>query len=279
MASRLLATGRAVTVYNRTSAKADPLVLAGARLAATPREACEGVKAIISMTANDESSRAVWLGAEGILAANPASGAFAIECSTLSHDWVLELAASAVRRGLRYLDAPVTGLPEVAAAGELTLLVGADPEHLQACRALLEALSQRIFHFGPVGTGTAYKLIINLLGAVQIASAAESMAIAERAGLDLGVVADAVACGQAASPQVIRNTRRIVDGNHDRDVVFTPALRLKDVRYALSLARKLGIGSPFGNLADGVFQKLVDLGHEQANESKIIEVSRLQPPL
>jgi 3-hydroxyisobutyrate dehydrogenase len=279
MASRLLATGRTVTVYNRTSAKADPLVRAGARPAATPREACERVDAIIAMTANDESSRAVWLGSEGILAANPASGAFAIECSTLSHDWVLELSCAAVKRGLRYLDAPVTGLPEVAAAGGLTLLVGAEPNDLQGCRPLLEALSQRIFHFGPVGTGTAYKLIINLLGAVQIASVAESMAIAERAGLDLGVVADAVACGQAASPQVIRNTRRIVDGNHDRDVVFTPALRLKDVRYALELARKLGIGSPFGDLADSAFQKLVDLGHEQANESKIIEVSRLQPPL
>src|SRR4051812_40296416 len=98
MASRLLATGRTVTVYNRTSAKADPVVRAGARFAATPREACEGVGAIISMTANDESSRAVWLGAEGILAANPAPGAFAIECSTLSHDWVLELSDAAVKR-------------------------------------------------------------------------------------------------------------------------------------------------------------------------------------
>ena len=278
MASRLLATGRTVSVYNRTSAKADPLVRAGARLAATPRDACDGVEAIISMTANDESSRALWFGSDGILAANPAPRAFAIECSTLSHDWVLELAAAAVARGLRYLDTPVTGLPEVAAAGGLTLLVGAAPEDLQACRPLLEALAARIFHFGPVGTGTAYKLIINLLGAVQIASAAESMAIAERAGLDLDVVADAVACGQAASPQVVRNTRRIVDANHDRDIVFTPALRLKDVRYALELARKLGIGSPFGDLAGGAFQKLVDLGHAQANESKIIEVSRLQRP-
>ncbi len=130
---------------------------------------------------------------------------------------------------MRYIDAPVTGLPSAAAAGELTLLVGAAVEDLQACRALLEVLSNRIIHFGPIGTGTAYKLIVNLLGAVQIASAAESMALAERAGLDLAVVSDAIASGQAASPQVVRNTRRIVEGNHDRDVVFTPTLRLKDV--------------------------------------------------
>jgi 3-hydroxyisobutyrate dehydrogenase len=277
MASRLLATGHSVTVYNRTLAKADPLVRAGARLARTPLEACDHADAIISMTADDVASRAIWLGLNGVLSANLSPKAFALECSTLSYDWVMELSAAAAGRGLRYLDVPVTGLPEAAAAGALTLLIGAADEDLQDCRPLLEVLSQRIYHFGPIGAGTAYKLIVNMLGAVQIASAAESMAIAERAGLDLAVVADAIASGQAASPQVIRNTRRIVDGNHDRDVVFTPALRLKDVRYALSLARKLSIGSPFGTLASDLFQKLIEQGDAQANESKIIEVSRSQP--
>jgi 3-hydroxyisobutyrate dehydrogenase len=277
MASRLLATGHTVTVYNRTPEKADPLVSAGARRASTPREACAGAEAIVSMTADDDASRAVWLGARGILAADLPPGTFAVECSTLSHDWVLELSAAATKRHLRYIDAPVTGLPEAAAAGALTLLVGAGADDLRAARPLLEALSRQIIHFGAIGTGTAYKLIVNLLGAVQIASAAESMAIAERAGLDLAVMADAIASGQAASPQVVRNTRRIVQNNHDRDVVFTPALRLKDVRYALELARKLGIGSPFGALAGETFQRLIDLGHAGANESKIIDVSRKQP--
>ena len=277
MATRLLATGHTVTVYNRTPEKAAPLVRAGGRLASTPQEACIGAEAIVSMTADDNASRAVWLGPDGIFSASIAPGTFAVECSTLSHDWVMELSTAATRRGMRYLDAPVTGLPQAAAAGELTLLVGAADDDLHAGRPLLEALAQRIIHFGAVGTGTAYKLIVNLLGAVQIASAAESMAIAEKAGLDLAAVAEAIAAGQAASPQVVRNTRRIVDGNHDRDVIFTPALRLKDVRYALELARKLGIGSPFGDLAGGLFQQLVDRGHEDANESKIIEVSRLQP--
>lgn len=278
MAARLLATGHTVTVYNRTAARAEPLVRAGARLARTPREAVLGAEAIVSMAADDEASRAFWLGSEGALAADPAAGAFAVECSTLSHAWVLELSAAAAAKGLRYIDAPVTGMPSAAAAGALTLLVGAGSEDLQACRPLLEALAERVIHFGGIGTGTAYKLIVNLLGAVQIASAAESMAIAERAGLDLAVVAGAIASGQAASPQVVRNTRRIVEGNHDQDVLFTPTLRLKDVRYALELARTLGVGSPFGALAGGIFQQLIDLGHAHANESKVIEVSRRQPP-
>lgn len=276
MAARLVAAGHSVTVYNRTASKADPLVRAGARFARTPREACSGAEAIFSMTADDAASRAVWFGADGVLAAEPAPGTFAIECSTLSHDWVLELSAATAKLGLRYVDAPVTGLPDAAAAGALTLLVGAAAEDLQGCRPMLEATSNRIIHFGGIGAGTAYKLIVNLLGAVQIASAAESMAIAERAGLDLAVVADAIASGQAASPQVVRNTRRMVDGNHDRDVTFTPALRLKDVRYALEMARKLGIGSPFGALAGDAFQQLIDRGDANANESKVVDVSRGQ---
>jgi len=102
------------------------------------------------------------------------------------------------------------------------------------------------------------------------------MAIAEKIGLDLGTVAEALSTGQAASPQVIRNTRRIAEGQHDRDIFFTPQLRLKDVEYALELGQQFEIGSPFGMLAGRVFRQLCDLGYAQANESKVIEVARRQ---
>ena len=278
MAARVLAAGHTLSVYNRTTSRADALVRQGARSCATPIEACAGADAVISMVSDDSASRAVWNGPSGILAASLTSGAFAIECSTLSHDWIMELAAQAKRKGLRYIDAPVTGLPDSAAAGELTLLVGADTGDLEAARSLLGALSRRILHFGVVGSGTVYKLMINMIGAVQIASAAEGMAIAERAGLDLRVVADAMATGQAASPQVTRNCRRMVEGHHDRDVVFTPQLRLKDVDYALKLTQKLRIGSPFGSLAGSAFRHLCALGFQQQNESAIFEVARSQVP-
>jgi 3-hydroxyisobutyrate dehydrogenase len=277
MAGRLLAANHEVRVFNRTANRADELVRRGARKCLTAREACIGAHAVVSMVADDPASRAVWLGSDGVLAANLAPGTFAIECSTLSYNWVMELSAAAAAQGLRYLDAPVTGLPDTAAAGELTLLIGANPEHLAAARDLLGAFSRRIIHFGPVGTGTAYKLLVNMLGAVQIASAAETMAIAERIGLDLGMVAEALATGQAASPQVIRNTRRIAEGQHDHDIFFTPQLRLKDVEYALELGQQFGIGSPFGALAGRAFRQLCELGYAQANESKVIEVAKRQP--
>jgi 3-hydroxyisobutyrate dehydrogenase len=277
MAHRLLDGAHELRVFNRTKTRAHELVTQGARSFATPCEACEGADAVVSMVADDEASRAIWHGADGALAATLAPGALAIECSTLSHDWVLELAASAASKGLRYVDAPVTGLPEAAAAGDLTLLVGATPEHLDAARALLSRFSQRILHFGPVGAGTAYKLLVNMLGAVQIASTAETMALTERAGLDLTHVAEALSTGQAASPQVIRNAHRIARGGHDENVIFTPRLRLKDVDYALRLAHKLGIGSPFGALSADLYRQLCALAPEQ-NESKIIDIARAQPP-
>lgn len=276
MARRVLDCGHELRVFNRTARRADDLVSRGAVQCATPRETCAGVHAVVSMVTDDQASRAIWYGATGALAAQCAPNALAIECSTLSHDWVLELSAEATRQGLRYLDAPVTGLPESAAAGELTLLVGAELESLSAARPLLASFSKSILHFGRVGAGTAYKLLVNMLGAVQIASAAETMAIAEKVGLDLGMVADALAMGQAASPQVIRNTRRIADGHHERDILFTPQLRLKDVEYGLALARKFAIGSPFGKLAGEMFHGLCALDHRPTNESKIIDIARLR---
>jgi 3-hydroxyisobutyrate dehydrogenase len=279
MAQRLLGAGHDLRVYNRTRSKATTLEHAGARFYETPREASHGADAVIAMTPDDASSRSVWLGPGGVLAARLAPQAFAIECSTLSYGWVMELAGQAAQaRDLRYLDAPVTGLPEHASRGTLTLLVGADPTHLAAATPLLGAISERLLHFGGIGAGTAYKLIVNMIGAVQIASVAEGIAIAERAGLDLEVVAEAIATGQAASPQVVRNSRRMIDEDHEENVVFTPLLRLKDVEYALQFARTLGIGSPFGQLAARQFRHLIDLGHTRANESKVIEVARLQPP-
>jgi 3-hydroxyisobutyrate dehydrogenase len=274
MARRLLQAGHHLHVYNRTRSKATEFERAGARYHSTPREACMGVDAVLAMTADDTSSRSVWLGPDGVLAAKLAPRALAIECSTLSYDWVIELATAAGAVNLRYLDAPVTGLPDAAAAGSLTLLIGADAKDLESARPLLTALCDRILHFGAVGSGTAYKLIVNMIGAVQIASLAEGMALAEKAGLNLATVADAIATGQAASPQVVRNARRIVADDHHQNVVFTPVLRIKDIDYALQLAQKLGLRAPFGQVAASQVQQLIDLGYSQVNESKIIEVAR-----
>jgi 3-hydroxyisobutyrate dehydrogenase len=274
MAGRLLDAGHALAVYNRTAAKAEALRRRGARVAGTPRAAVAGAAAIFAMVGDDGASRAIWLGPDGALAGDVAPGAFAIECSTLSRGWVLELAQTTTRRGLRYVDCPVTGLPEAAAAGKLTLLVGAAADDLAAAEPLLRPLCAEIIRFGEVGAGTTYKLIVNLMGAVQIAATAEALLTAERAGLDLGQVVEALAKGQAASPQVVRNSRRMLGGDHDRDIVFSGRLRLKDARYGVQLTQAIGVDARLGRTAADAYQRLVDLGLGELNESKVIDALR-----
>ncbi|NQV84964.1 MAG: NAD(P)-dependent oxidoreductase [Rhodospirillales bacterium] len=274
MAGRLIGAGHNLRVYNRNPDKAAPLTERGATIAATPQDAARGADAVFAMLSDIEASRSVWLGEGGALAGGIADNAIVIECSTLSHDWVLELAGAARRLGLRYIDCPVTGIPSQAEAGELTLLVGAEEDTLTAARPLLAPISKDIIRFGGVGAGTAYKLMVNLMGAVQIAGAAEGMAMAEKAGLEPALVADALARGAAASPQVIRTTQRMAEGRHDKNIIFSGKLRLKDVLYALELADKLGQQTPFGQTARDAFQRLADAGFEELNETKIIDVLR-----
>src|SRR5213595_612552 len=226
MAGRYLDAGFSVAVWNRSKAKAEDLIARGARWAASPADAADGADAVVTMVADDEASRAVWLGKDGA-AATMKAGSLAIECSTVSHQHALNMARELRGRGLIYIDCPVTGLPQAAAAGKLTLLVGADAADLDKARPYLAPLSTTIRHFGAVGTGTVYKLINNLMGAIQIAGIAEGLAIAEQAGLDMKLVLEAVETGVAARPQVIRHSKRMVERNFS-GATFTAALRYKD---------------------------------------------------
>lgn len=237
MAGRYIEAGFEVAVFNRSRAKADDLIARGARWADTPLMAATGADAVVTMVADDEASRAVWLGPDGAAAAMT-PGAVAIECSTVSHDHALQMAAELRGRGFSYIDCPVTGLPEAAASGKLTLLVGAEPGDLDKARPYLAPIGSTIRHFGAVGTGTVYKLINNLMGAIQIAGIAEGLAIAEQAGLDMDLVLESIRGGVAASPQVLRHAPRMVARNF-ADASFTVALRHKDAAYAVRLAESL----------------------------------------
>ena len=270
MAGRYLECGFTVAVWNRSKAKAEDLIARGARWAASPADAADGADAVVTMVADDEASRAVWLGQDGVVKTAKA-GTLAIECSTVSHDHVLELARELRGRGLIYIDSPVTGLPDAAASGKLTLLVGAEPADLSRARPFLVPLSTTIRHFGAVGTGTVYKLINNLMGAIQIAGIAEGLAIAEQAGLDMKLVLEAIETGVAASPQVLRHSKRMVARNFS-GATFTAALRHKDADYAVKLAESL-LADPLlvGRAAVQAYDKAKAFAPDD-DEGKMIEI-------
>jgi 3-hydroxyisobutyrate dehydrogenase len=254
MAARYLDAGFTLSVWNRSRAKAEDLIARGARWATSPEDAAIDADAVVTMVADDEASRRVWLGTDGA-AANMKAGTLAIECSTVSYAHARQLAQELNGRGLIYIDSPVTGLPDAAASGKLTLLVGADPADLEKARPYLVPLSSTIRHFGAVGSGTVYKLINNLMGAIQIAGIAEGLAIAEQAGLDMKLVLEAVETGVAASPQVLRHSKRMVARNF-AGATFTSALRHKDAAYAVALAEQLLSATPImGRAAVEAYQR------------------------
>src|SRR6204780_4633176 len=199
------------------------------------------------------------------------AGALAIECSTVSYRHALDLAHELQGRGLIYIDSPVTGLPDAAAAGKLTLLVGAAPADLERARPYLVPLSSTIRHFGPVGSGTVYKLINNLMGAIQIAGIAEGLAIAEQAELDMKLVLEAIETGVAASPQVIRPSRGVAARNFS-GATFTAALRHKDAAYAVVLSESLLADVPLmGRAAVEAYARAKARGPDD-DEGKMIEI-------
>src|SRR5437899_3287498 len=269
MAGRYLDAGFTVTLWNRSKAKAEDLIARGAHWATSPEDAAIDADAVVTMVADDEASRAVWLGLEGV-AKTAKAGTIAIECSTVSYDHAREMGRELNARGLIYIDCPVTGLPDAAASGKLTLLAGADAADLERARPFLEPIGSTIHHFGAVGSGTVYKLINNLMGAIQIAGLAEGLAIAEQAGLDMNLVLESIQAGVAASPQVQRHSKRMVARDFS-GATFTSALRHKDAAYAVALAEALLPGVPVSRAALAAYETAKQRAPDD-DEGKMIEI-------
>lgn len=272
IASNLLKAGHAVTVYNRTAEKAQPLIAAGATWAATPKVAATDMDMVISVVGDDAASRTMWLGESGALG-GMRPGAVALECTTLSLDWVRELAGLATSTGARFVDAPMAGSKVAAAAGQLTLYVGATPELFEEIRPALAHFAATIIHFGPTGSGAIYKLLNNMIVAVQVAALAEGIAFAEKAGLDMPTVHKAITTGAIGSPVVKMKTQAIIDRNHT-DTHFALRWMHKDLTYALRAADQLGIAMPSGALAHELLRMAMQHGWSDQDFAVVAELVR-----
>lgn len=271
MALNLLKAGHELTVWNRTADKTAPLVNAGAHAAPTPAASVEGAEVIITILGDDRSSEQVWFGKDGILSGDMAPNAIAIESTTVSRDWMITLGGRCIDAGLRFLDCPVTGGPPGANAGTLTMLIGGEASTLTDATAVLEAYSNRIYHFGSVGAGTAYKLIVNTIGAVQAAAVAEGITVAREAGLPLDMVADALGTGSVASPMTTYIAPRMAQNGHD-EVRFAAQWRSKDAHYGVGMAHDLSCKTPVFEAATALFKRAIDNGQGPLNESVIVGV-------
>jgi 3-hydroxyisobutyrate dehydrogenase len=272
IARNLLKAGYTVHVYNRTAEKARPLLDAGALWASSPHEAAVNADVVISMVGDDTASRAMWLGDQGALHAMRAN-AIGIEASTLSVEWVRALHQLAQGRGLAFMDAPVTGSKTAAANGTLTFLVGAHPDVLARARPVLERCGSTILHLGPPASGAIFKLINNMMAAVHIAALGEGVAMADKAGLDMNVVMQALGIGAASSPVVKMKLEHVAKRDHT-DTHFALRWMHKDVTYALRLADELGVAVPTGALTRELLRMAMQRGLGDQDLSALTEVAR-----
>lgn len=241
MAGSLLRNGFEVTVYNRTRSKCTRLEKMGARVAETPADAARGCGTVVTMLADPPAIREAVLGKGGVIEGIE-SGAVLVDCSTVDPETTAAIKEAVEARGARSLDCPVTGSKPAAASGELVLMVGGETETLQMARPVLEAMSSRIIHAGPSGSGTMLKLCFNLFVSHMAASLAEALVLGAKSGLKPDAVIEAVMAGKIQSPFYEWKGGCMAD--RDFDTNFSTRLMHKDTGLILSAAAGLGVPLP-----------------------------------
>lgn len=271
MAGRLLDAGYALTVYNRTTVKAQPLIERGAKLAKTPAEAASEAAIILSMLADDDVCRKVWLGKDGALTGAP-EGSTLVESSTVTVSWIEELGRAARERNLDLIDAPVTGSRMQAAAGQLLFLAGGSAETIDKIRPMLKTMSRGIVHLGPVGSGARMKLINNFLCAVQVASLGEAMSLIERSELNPEQAVSILSGGAPGSPIVKTMSAHMLAREYEPN--FAVKLMTKDLRYAMGEARQRSQTLTTAEPSLSLFEKAIAAGYGEQDVSSVVEQFR-----
>ena len=242
MAARVLAAGHELCVYNRTPARADALVAAGAKRGRTPREAASGAVFVISMVTDAAAADAMYRGEHGALS-GATDGAVAIEMSTIGPAAARLLATAAAAKGVVFIDAPVSGSTAMAQSGQLTTMVGGPVAEFERARPVLAAMTRLQLHLGEVGAGATMKLALNTIIALTNQAIAECLVLAGAAGIDASTAYDVLEHSAVASP-FVGYKRAAFLAPQVAAAAFSTDLMRKDLSLAMALASELGVAMP-----------------------------------
>ena len=241
IARRLLAAGHMVTGWNRTKAKAEPLVAEGLRWADSPREVAEQSEVVFTMVTNTAAVQAVTDGPDGVLA-GLRPGTVYVDMSTASPANSRALAARVAEAGAAMLDAPVSGSVITLEQGKLSVMVGGDAEVFERVRPVLEAIGPRVIHVGGNGAAVTMKIASNLSLAVQMLAFSEGVLLAEKSGIPRERAVEALLATVIASPMVTYRGPFVL-GQPD-EAWFDVNMMQKDMNLALELGRELDVPLP-----------------------------------
>jgi 3-hydroxyisobutyrate dehydrogenase-like beta-hydroxyacid dehydrogenase len=287
MAANVAAAGHELSVWNRTQATALEFAARhGARCAQTPREAAAGAEIVITMVVDGPQLRSVLLEGEDCAASGAPTGTLFVDCETIGPAAALEIGAALAGRGMRMMDAPVTGSSPRAQDGTLTLMVGAEAEDLERARPVLEAMGSLIVHAGPLGQGQLVKVISNAVAACNATVVGQALIVGAGAGADLDALVQVMAAGAAGSMMLDLKARPMRE--HDYTPLFKgksssreegeqvkPFFKtdqmLKDVRLALEQAGAAGVPFDLAQRAEELLAAAAAMSHGQDDFSSLIE--------
>jgi 3-hydroxyisobutyrate dehydrogenase len=258
MCGHLVDAGFSATVYNRTRAKAEKLLAAGARWADAPKAVAEASDVVFAIVGYPADVRSVFLGQDGVLA-GCRPGYIVVDMTTSEPSLAVEIAEAASRIGVHSIDAPVSGGDVGAREARLSIMIGGDQQAVDALQPCWQAMGKTIVHQGGPGSGQHTKMVNQILIATGMIGVCEGLLYAYKAGLDLETVMQSVASGAAGSWSLSNLGPRIIAGN------FAPGFFvehfIKDMGIALEESKRMGLSMPGLALAHQLYLALKAQGH------------------
>jgi 3-hydroxyisobutyrate dehydrogenase len=268
MAGHLARAGHDVTVYNRTSAKADAWVAKhGGRAAATPREAAAGAEFVMACVGNDDDLRGVCLGPDGAFA-GMASGTVFVDHTTVSASVTRELHAKAAAQGFGFVDAPVSGGQAGAENGVLSVMCGGDAEPYARAEPVIAAYARICRRLGDSGSGQLAKMMNQIAIAGLVQGLAEAMAFGQKAGLDGAAVVEVISQGAAGSWQMNNRHKTMLEDRFDFG--FAVDWMRKDLGICLDTASEIGARLPVTALVDQFYGDVQAMGGGRWDTSSLL---------
>jgi 3-hydroxyisobutyrate dehydrogenase len=268
MAGHLARAGHKVTVYNRTTKKAEQWATEyGGKHARTPREAVAGAQIVFSCVGNDDDLRSIYLGADGAFA-GMGKNAIAVDNTTASAKIARELAAEATGRDIAFIDAPVSGGQAGAVNGQLTVMCGGDGAAFERAQPVAMAFAKAVTLIGDSGAGQLAKMVNQLCIAGLVQGLSEGIYFGEKAGLDMKLVLQVIGKGAAQSWQMDNRGTTMVDDKFDFG--FAVDWMRKDLGLCLDEARRNGALLPVAALVDQFYGEVQGMGGGRWDTSSLI---------
>ena len=271
MGMNLLNAGHQLTVWNRTPERAKELVAGGAALAKTPHEVAEASEFLLTIVSDPPALESVLWGRDGKndgALAGLRAGSIYVDSSTISPSLVGRIAAACRERGVRFLDAPVTGGDWGAREGNLVFMIGGDAETLRDAEPILGVMGKKWFHLGPSGAGQTVKLAMNAILALEVGAMAEALALVTRAGLKGEQLVEVMQASMARSGVLDVKSPLMLKGDYRPS--FPLRLMHKDLGLALDLANQLGVALPATAAAREVYNFVKGEAKEDLDYSAVM---------